>query len=48
MTPTRVILQELLDLGTVAAVTRLRPVITGVRDDRPGSRPRVTDVVPGG
>lgn len=48
MTPTRVILQELLDLGSVEAVTRLRPVITGVRDDRPGSRPRVTDVVPGG
>lgn len=48
MTPTRVILQELLDLGTVAAVTRLRPVITGVRDDRPGSRPRATDVAPQG
>ena len=48
MTPTRVILQELLDLGTVAAVTRLRPVITGVRDDRPGWRPRATDVAPQG
>lgn len=44
MTPTRVILQELLDLGSVEAVTRLRPVITGVRDDRPESRPRATDV----
>lgn len=43
MTPTRVLLRELADLGDVASVLALRPVITGVRDDRPGSRPRATD-----
>ena len=45
MTPTRVILRELLDLGTVAEVVRRRPVITGVRDDRPSARPRASDPV---
>lgn len=43
LTPTRVLVQELVALGTVDAVVRLRPVITGVRDDRPDSRPRASD-----
>lgn len=47
LTPTRVLLRELADLGSVAAVTRLRPVITGVRDDRPESRPRSADAAAG-
>lgn len=40
LTPTRVIVEELVALGDVRAVTRLRPVITGVRDDRAERRPR--------
>lgn len=43
MTPTRVILQEIADLGDVPSVLALEPVITGVRDDRAGARPRPTD-----
>lgn len=42
MTPTRVLLEELQALGDVATVLALRPVITGVRDDRAGGRPRAT------
>jgi 8-oxo-dGTP pyrophosphatase MutT (NUDIX family) len=41
MTPTRVLLEELRDLGTLASVLALQPVITGVRDDRAGVRPRL-------
>lgn len=40
MTPTRVLLEELRDLGTLATVLALQPVITGVRDDRAEGRPR--------
>lgn len=40
LTPTRVIIEELVALGDVGAVMDLRPVISGVRDDRPESRPR--------
>lgn len=40
MTPTRVLLEELQALGDVATVLALQPVITGVRDDRAGGRPR--------
>lgn len=40
MTPTRVLLEELRDLGTLTSVLALQPVITGVRDDRAGGRPR--------
>lgn len=40
LTPTRVILEELGDLGDVATVVARRPLITGVRGDRPEGRPR--------
>lgn len=40
LTPTRILLEELVALGDVASVMRHRPAITGVRDDRPGRRPR--------
>ena len=40
LTPTRVILEELDALRDVATVVARRPVITGVRDDRPQGRPR--------
>ncbi|WP_205353087.1 NUDIX hydrolase [Janibacter anophelis] len=40
MTPTRVLLEELRALGTLETVLALQPVITGVRDDRAGARPR--------
>lgn len=40
LTPTRVILEELDALRDVATVVARRPVIAGVRDDRPEGRPR--------
>lgn len=40
MTPTRVILQELADFGSAAAVLGAYPVITPVHLDRGGRRPR--------
>lgn len=40
MTPTRVILQELAQMGTAAAVLAARPEVTPVHLDRGGSRPR--------
>lgn len=40
LTPTRVILEELDALRDVATVVSRRPMITGVRDDRPEGRPR--------
>lgn len=40
MTPTRVIVTELAALGEVQRVLDLRPMITGVRDDRAEGRPR--------
>ncbi|WP_277451711.1 GNAT family N-acetyltransferase [Janibacter sp. DB-40] len=43
LTPTRVILEEIVALGAVATVVGHRPVITGVRDDRPDGRPRASD-----
>lgn len=48
LTPTRVILEEIVALGEVAAVLGHRPIITGVRDDRPDGRPRPGEVPPGG
>lgn len=43
LTPTRVILEEIVALGEVAALVHHRPVITAVRDDRPDDRPRPSD-----
>lgn len=43
LTPTRVLIEELVALGDVATVIRHRPVITGVRDDRPDQRPRPSE-----
>lgn len=43
LTPTRVIVEELVALGDVATVVGHRPVITGVQDDRPDDRPRPSD-----
>ena len=40
LTPTRVLVEELVVLGDVESVVGLRPVISAVRDDRPESRPR--------
>lgn len=40
LTPTRVIVEELVALGDVSTVIALRPAITGVRDDRAEGRPR--------
>ncbi|MEO6955736.1 MAG: nitrilase-related carbon-nitrogen hydrolase [Antricoccus sp.] len=40
MTPTRVILQELADFGSAAAVLGAHPIITPVHLDRGGLRPR--------
>lgn len=40
LTPTRVILEELDAFRDVATVLSRRPVIAGVRDDRPEERPR--------
>ena len=40
LTPTRVMVEELVALGDVATVVARRPVITGVQDDRPEGRPR--------
>lgn len=40
MTPTRVILQELLELGTAQAVLNAHPHVTPVHLDRSGRRPR--------
>lgn len=40
LTPTRVMVEELVSLGDVATVAARRPVIAGVRDDRPERRPR--------
>lgn len=43
LTPTRVLIGELVALGDVATVVRHRPIITGVRDDRPDKRPRPSE-----
>ena len=40
MTPTRVILRELADLGSAAAVLNAHPDVTPVHNDRAGVRPR--------
>lgn len=40
LTPTRVIVQELVDLSRLDVVMSRRPVITSVHDDRPDGRPR--------
>ncbi len=43
LTPTRTLLIELHELGDVAGVLALRPVIRGEVDDAPGARPRPGD-----
>ncbi|WP_084342901.1 bifunctional GNAT family N-acetyltransferase/NUDIX hydrolase [Janibacter corallicola] len=43
LTPTRVLLRELADLGDVATVLGRRPVVLGEVDDAPGARPRAGD-----
>lgn len=43
LTPTRVLLRELADLGDVATVLARRPVVLGEVDDAPGARPREGD-----
>ncbi len=42
MTPTRVILRELADLGSASAVLSAHPEVTPVRNDRSGVRPRTS------
>lgn len=40
LTPTRVMIEELVDLGDARTIIARRPVIAGVHEDRPETRPR--------